>query len=95
MTSFAFFDQPEDCRAGLSLGGLLEKLENLLQAVDLHFGFVDMLLERRAQLFGVSGLCHLWQSHKDYSLRVVDVFQNFLEEVLKCFALASHYALLG
>ena len=68
--------------ATFATSGGVEPIKGLLQPLDLVFGFLEMLLERLAQLLGRGGLRHLRQRLHKLLLRVVEVTQLVQQKVL-------------
>ena len=83
----ALVENAHDGIAGLAAGRLVEQFENLLEALDLAFGLVVMLLERGAQLVGGGRLRHLRQRLQDLLFGEVDVLQRIEEQIVEVFVL--------
>ena len=57
----ALFHDAVDGIASLAFGRFADELEDLFQALDLVLGLCLVLLEGRAELVRLRGLCHLGQ----------------------------------
>ena len=64
-----------------SIAALAENLEHLLQALDLAFGLVLVLLEGLLELVAAGGARHLGERLQDLPLGVIDVLERVVEKV--------------
>ena len=79
----AFFEDAQDGVAGLAARGLADDLEDLLEALDVALGLLQMLFEAGLELGILRGLGHLRQRFHDLLFGVVDVLEGIEEQVLE------------
>src|SRR5262249_47577759 len=81
--------------AGLALYRLLDRLEDLLQTVDLLLGLAFVFLKGGAKFFGVGCFCHLRQRGQDLLFGVVHVLESLVKQILELLRiLCCHWGLL-
>src|SRR5690606_27937228 len=73
-----------DGGTGLALGALADQLEHLLQALDMAFGLILVLLEGGLQLRRRSRPRHLGKRLQDLPFGVVNVLERIVEEIVQC-----------
>jgi hypothetical protein len=70
------------------------KLEHLLEASDLTFGFRSCASRTPREVFVLRGFRHLRQRAQDFLLGVVDVFQRIVEQLIELLRLFGHVVTL-
>jgi hypothetical protein len=93
MTDLPFFDDAGDAVAVFAFGFLLERREDLLEALDVTLCLPQMRLERVSQRRGAGRLGQLRKRLGQLMFGVVDVVQLVDERVVKCSGF-SHGGLL-
>jgi len=83
----ALLEQALHPLAGMSLGALVEVLEDLLEAADMLLGLPQMIVEPLPQVRGMGRLGHLRQRLDDLRLGGVEVLELFEVEILEGFEL--------
>src|SRR6185437_14790042 len=86
----AFIDDSVDGVAGFAAGRCLDELEHLLKTLDMAFRLFLVLFKGGLEVFGLRRLRHLRQSGEYFLLRVVDVLQRLMEQIIEHFWLCRH-----
>ena len=79
----ALFDQPVHRWTFLCSWLLIDKVENLLQPLDLSFSFSEMILKSFCEPFVSRCFCHSRQDSQQLLFGIVQVAQAVVEEVVE------------
>src|SRR5205807_2208172 len=70
------FAHPEVLNSYLDRSLVLEKLEHLLEPLNMPLGFAVMLLESGPEVFRLGCLCHFGQGGEDFPFGIIDVLTS-------------------
>src|SRR5581483_10091947 len=91
---FGFLDDAENGVAGLAVRLLLDRREDLLQPLDVAFGFFGVLLKGRFEVLVLRGLRQLGDRSDELLLGEIDVLQRLVEKFIELLRFLGHLRLL-